>query len=59
MHIDTIWPRLQKANGKDITEWHDVENPEKVENLILEALQKHFSQATDTLITNKIWRDRL
>jgi len=38
LHIDNIWPRLQKANGKDITEWHDVEDPALVESLILEAL---------------------
>jgi len=56
LHIDTIWPKVQKANGKDITEWHDVENPTKVEQLILDALQKHFSQANDTIVTSPKWR---
>ena len=59
LHIDTIWPRLQVANGKDVTEWYDVEDPATVENLILEALQKHFSQASDTLITTPKWRSIL
>lgn len=59
MHIDTIWPRLQLANGKDIVEWYDVEDPILVEKLILEALQKHFSQASDTLITTEKWKDIL
>ena len=56
MDIETIWPRLQVANGKDITEWYDVENPELVEDLILKALQKHFSQASNMLITSQKWR---
>jgi len=59
LHIDTIWPRLQIANGKDITEWYNVEDPSTVEHLILEALQKHFSQASDTLITSPYWRKLL
>ena len=58
-NIETIWPRLQVANGKDITEWYNVENPQLVEKLILEALQKHFSQASDTLITSPKWRNLL
>jgi len=56
LHIDTIWPRLQLANGKDIVEWYNVEDQEKVQTLILEALQKHFSQASETLITSPKWR---
>ena len=59
LHIDTICPRLQVANGKDITEWYDIEDPATVEDLILEALQKHFSQASDTLITTPKWRSIL
>ena len=57
--IDVIWPRLQLANGKDITEWEEVENTVQVESLILDALQKHFSQASDTLITTPKWREIL
>ena len=59
LNIETIWPRLQVANGKDITEWYNVENPVQVEQLILEALQKHFSQASDTLVTSPKWREIL
>ena len=59
MSIDTIWPRLQIANGKDVTEWHDVDNPSLVEKLILEALQRHFAQASDTIVTTPKWRSIL
>ena len=58
-NVDYIWERLQRANGKDVNDWEDIEDQESIETLLLQVQQKHFEQANNTVITNKKWRTQL
>ena len=57
--VDTIWKRLQIANGKDVSEWERVEDPNLMEKYILEFLKRHFAQASNTPLANIYWKTKL
>jgi len=55
LNMEYIWPRVQIANGKDITEWNIVNDKETVEALTLACMRKHFGQAQGTPLTSDFW----
>ena len=57
--IDTIWNRLQKYNGKDVNEWERIDNREQMEKYILQILQLHFTQASNTPLANIFWMEKM
>ena len=58
-HIDNIWNRTQKHNGKDISKWLRVDNIEQVTTLVSGILIKHFGQSNGTPFANAYWKARL
>ena len=58
-NVNTIWNRLQIANGKDVLQWERVEDPEKIEKYVIEFLKRHFGQASTTPLGNIYWMERL
>lgn len=57
--IKVIWKRLQVQNGKDVKEWERIENREKMETYVLQILQLHFTQASNTPLANIFWMEKL
>ena len=58
-HIDWIWSRTQKFNGKDISNWQRIDNIDQVTSLVTQVLIKHFSQSSETPLATIYWKNRL
>ena len=57
--MEWIWPRTQKFNGKDISNWIQIDDIEKVTSLVTNVLMKHFHQSSDTPFANVYWKTKL
>ena len=58
--MENIWPKVStKANGRDIVNWETVDQKNKVEELTLACMKKHFAQAQGTPLTSPDWIEKL
>ena len=57
--VEAIWKRVNKDDGKDITNWKEITNKHMVEKLLLQWQQRHFQQALETPLASPEWSELL
>ena len=58
--MENIWPKVNtKANRRDIANWEMIDQKDKVEELTLDCMKKHFAQAQGTPLTTPDWIEKL
>ena len=53
--MNYIWPRVQIANGHDVTNWDIINDKSTVEKLTLTCMRRHFAQSQGTPFTEDYW----
>ena len=57
--IDVIWARIENKNGKDISNWEQINERQELEAMLLRWQKQHFRQAGETPLASKEWKLKL
>ena len=52
-NLSAIWERLSTKNGKDITQWKTITDPQLIDSLLSSWQRAHFTQAFGSPLTSK------
>ena len=56
--IPNMWKRIERASGKDVTDWEKVTNRQDMETILVEWQRQHFRQAGETPLSTLEWKRR-